>query len=93
MERVPIFPETVAFCQALNLDPLGLLASGALLATTAPENSSRMVAALAQEGIGATVIGRVVPGPPVVQMKTEEGLAPMPVFEQDELTRLFASQV
>ena len=93
MARVPTFPETVAFCQALNLDPLGLIASGALLATAAPEDSSRMVAALDLEGIGATVIGKVVGGPPVVQMETAEGLVPMPVFEQDELTRLFANRV
>lgn len=91
--RVPIFPETASFCRALDLDPLGLIASGALLATVAPEDSARMVAALSQGGIGATVIGKVVAGPPVVQMETVEGLAPMPVFEQDELTRLFADQV
>jgi hypothetical protein len=35
----------------------------------------------------------VVAGPPVVQMETDDGLAPMPIFEQDELTRLFADQV
>jgi hydrogenase maturation factor len=88
--EVPIFPETDAFCRALDLDPLGLIASGALLATAAPEDSAQMVAALSKEGIGATVIGKVVAGPPVVQMETDEGLVPMPVFEQDELTRLFA---
>jgi hydrogenase maturation factor len=88
--EVPIFPETDAFCRALDLDPLGLIASGALLATASPEDSARMVAALSKEGIGATVIGKVVAGPPVVQMETDEGLVPMPVFEQDELTRLFA---
>jgi hydrogenase maturation factor len=60
------------------------------LATAAPEDSAQMVAALSKEGIGATVIGKVVAGPPVVQMETDEGLVPMPVFEQDELTRLFA---
>jgi hydrogenase maturation factor len=93
LARMPIFPETVAFCQSLNLNPMGLIASGALLATAAPESSSRMVAALAHEGIDATVIGRVVAGPPAVQMETDEGLVAMPVFEQDELTRLFADQV
>jgi hydrogenase maturation factor len=91
--NVPIFPETAAFCRALDLDPLGLIASGALLATAAAEDSARMVAALSQEGIDATVIGKVVAGPPVVQMETDDGLAPMPIFEQDELTRLFADQV
>jgi hydrogenase maturation factor len=89
---VPIYPETVAFCQALNLDPLGLIASGALVATASPDDSSRMVTALVQEGIDASVIGRVVEGPPLVWMETREGVVPVPIFEQDELTRLFANE-
>jgi hydrogenase maturation factor len=89
---VPIYPETVAFCQVLNLNPLGLIASGALLATVAPDDSSRMVTALAREGIGASVIGKVVEGPPLVRMETQEGMVPVPIFEQDELTRLFANE-
>jgi len=86
---VPIFPETVAFCRALDLDPLGLIASGALLVAAAPEESVRMVEALALEGIGATVIGTAVEGPAVVRVRTPEGLTPLPIFEQDELARLF----
>lgn len=91
--RIPVFPETIAFCQSLNLNPLGLIASGALLATAGPNEASRMVAALTREGIAATIIGRVVGDQPVVKMDTAEGLGPMPIFEQDELARLFASQV
>ncbi len=91
--RVHIFPETDLFCQVLDLDPLGLIASGALLVAAAPEESSNMVRALTREGIGAAVIGQVVEGPVAVQVETPTGLAPLPVFEQDELTRLFAEQV
>jgi hydrogenase maturation factor len=93
LARVPIYPETAAFCQALNLDPLGLIASGALLVTAAPDESARMVEALRREGIGGTVIGRAVDGPAEVKVKTGEGLEPLPIFEQDELARLFAEQV
>lgn len=88
--RVHVFPETADFCQVLGLDPLGLIASGALLVTAAPEESSRMVQALTLEGIGAAVIGQVVEGPAAVRVETPAGLAPLPIFEQDELTRLFA---
>jgi hydrogenase expression/formation protein HypE len=91
LARVSLFPETVAFCQALNLDPLGLIASGALLLTATPGESPRMVEALLAAGIGATVIGQVVDGPPAVQMKSPDGLAPLPTFERDELARLFRS--
>lgn len=93
LSSVPIFPETAAFCQALNLNPLGLIASGALLVAADPGESERMVGALAREGIGGTVIGRAVEGPAGVQVRSDDGLEPLPAFEQDELARLFAEQV
>jgi hydrogenase maturation factor len=93
LSSVPIFPETAAFCRALNLNPLGLIASGALLVAAAPGESARMVDALAREGIGGTVIGRAVEGAAEVQVRSDDGLKPLPVFEQDELARLFAEQV
>jgi hydrogenase maturation factor len=83
------YPETTAFCQALALDPVGLIASGSLLVAATPNDSAQMVEALSQEGIRASVIGRVVDGPASVQVDTPDGLSLLPVFEQDELTRLF----
>lgn len=90
LAQICLFPETEVFCQALNLDPLGLIASGALLVTAAPDESARMVGALTAEGIGATVIGQVVEGPPKVHTRTPGGLVLLPTFEQDELARVFA---
>lgn len=89
--KIYLYPETHAFCRALDLDPLGLIASGALLVTAAPGESARMVEALVAAGVRATVIGRVVDGPPAVQMKTANGLNQLPAFERDELARLFAA--
>lgn len=88
-ERVHVFPETAAFCRVLGLDPLGLIASGALLAVAAPEESGGMVAALEAAGIGAAIIGRVVEGPPSVQLWAGGELAPLRTFERDELGRVF----
>jgi hydrogenase maturation factor len=89
LDRVHRFPETSAFCRALGLDPLGLIASGALLAAVSAHESAAMVASLGAAGIRATVIGRVEDGPPLVQLRTGEGLVAMPEFERDELARLF----
>jgi len=89
LAKVHLFPETVAFCRAFDLNPLGVIASGALLVTAAPEESARMAEALMAAGIGATIIGQVVDGPPVVRMKTADGLLPLPTFERDELAPLF----
>jgi hydrogenase expression/formation protein HypE len=87
LEKVPVYPETRAFCQSLGLDPLGLIASGALLATVSPAESPRMLQALSAAGIPAAVIGKVVEGPAVVHA---EGKPPLRVFDQDELARCFA---
>jgi hydrogenase maturation factor len=88
LTQVRLLPETQALCQALDLDPLGLLASGALLVTASPRASGRMVQHLQEAGIGASVIGRVVDGPPEVRMITAERLVPLPAFERDELARV-----
>jgi hydrogenase maturation factor len=87
--QIHLFPETAAFCEALELDPLGLIASGALLVAAAAEESEGMVAKLAAAGIRAQVIGRVVDGPPEVKMMTETGPQPLPTFERDELAQVF----
>jgi hydrogenase expression/formation protein HypE len=89
LEEIHVFPETAAFCRVLDLDPLGTIASGALLVTAAPQDSYRMIDALAIAGTQATVIGRVVKGSPAVWMESGDGLASFPVFQRDELARLF----
>ena len=38
-DRIPVVPECAEVCAALGLDPLGLIASGALLAAVAPEDA------------------------------------------------------
>ena len=90
LDLVYRFPETVAFCQVLDLDPLGVLASGAMLVSCAPQESALMIEALASEGIQATRIGLVTDGPASVQIQTEDGQMPMPTFERDELLRVLA---
>jgi hydrogenase expression/formation protein HypE len=90
LERVHVFSETHAFCQALGLDPLGLIASGALLVAATPDESTRMLGALGLEGIQAAVIGQVVDGPPAVEVRKDDGVVPLPAFARDEVARVFA---
>ena len=56
-----VLPETRAVCDALGLDPYGLLASGALLAAVAPEATAAALAPLGAAGIPAQVVGRLTP--------------------------------
>ena len=60
---LPIREPTRRLCRALRIDPLGLLASGALLFSAAPEVACAAVAALRLQGIPACVIGAASAGP------------------------------
>jgi hydrogenase maturation factor len=86
---VPIYPETRTLCQALDLDPLGLLASGALLLTAPPEDAPGIVSALRGEGVAAAVIGHVAAGPASVTLCGHGATQRLRRFPRDEIARLF----
>jgi hydrogenase expression/formation protein HypE len=93
LAQIHVFPETSAFCQALGLNPLGLIASGGLLISASADEAPKMVDALAADGIEAFIIGCAVDGPPTVQAKTSDGLGLLPKFDRDELADLFVDGV
>jgi len=89
-EAIPILPETRALCAHLGLDPLGLIASGALLIAVAPGDAARVVAALEGEGIRASAIGEATPDQEELVLIGPDGTErPLPLFPRDELARLF----
>ena len=90
-ERIPVLPECKAFCDALGLDPFGLIGSGALLATVAQEDAPRLIDALAQEGISAHEIGRITAAEDGLKLQTADGVRELPVFDRDELARFFGT--
>jgi hydrogenase maturation factor len=88
-EAIPILPETATLCARLNLDPLGLIASGSLLLAVAPGDAPSIITALEGSGITATQIGHVTePGGGIV-LQSKSGERPLPQFERDEIARLF----
>jgi hydrogenase expression/formation protein HypE len=88
---IHIFPETEALCRRYGLDPLGLIASGALLATVPAEQAPAALAALERAGVAGRVIGRVMPADYGVRLCAgpDDAGAPMPIFARDEIARLF----
>jgi hydrogenase expression/formation protein HypE len=88
-ERIVRLPEGVELCRAFGLDPLGTIASGALLLTLAPAEAGIVIHALAREGIDSHYIGQVVPASEGVKLVDGASERPMPVFAQDEITKLF----
>jgi hydrogenase maturation factor len=89
-ERIPVLPEGAALCREFGLDPLGTIASGALLLALPPADAGVLLHALAREGIDAAFIGRVVPREAGVVLMRGGQPGPLPRFDQDEITRLFA---
>ena len=77
LASLPLLPEGEELCRAFNLDPLGCIASGALLLTT-PE-PEKIRAALEAEGIPAHIIGTV----------TEKPGVNLPRPARDEIAKLF----
>lgn len=87
---IPVLPECADICQAMDLDPLGLLASGALLITLLPEEVPKLLSALKREGIEAFEIGRITGPEEGVNIVRGHELEQLPRFERDELARFFS---
>ncbi len=90
---IPVMLETAEICEALGLDPLGLLASGALLITLPAEDVPPLFKALEEEGIEAFEIGRMMELEEGVSIIRTHELEPLPTFERDELARFFSEQL
>ena len=86
---IPILPECAELCRVLGLDPLGLMASGALLITLPAEDVPRLLVSLKKEGTDAYEIGRVTGPEEGVHIIRGHQLDPLPRFDRDELPRWF----
>jgi hydrogenase maturation factor len=88
--RLPILPECGALCRHLQLDPLGLIASGALLISADESRAGLILQQLRVEGIEAAQIGSIVPRDKGCTLRSAGGTEkPLPIFARDEITRLF----
>lgn len=89
LEDIPVFEETEAFCEALGLDPLGLIASGSLLLAVAPEDAGAIADAIRAEGVECAEIGEVVPRDRGVKVRRGLTWHDLPRYDQDEIARVF----
>ena len=70
LKKIPIRQETVEICEYFDINPYGLISSGAMLMAT--ENGAALVEALQRSGIEATFIGKATEGNDRVIMREEE---------------------
>jgi hydrogenase maturation factor len=88
-EAVPIAEETRLISEALRIDPLKLMGSGALLIVSEPARAGRIISALGEIGVDASIIGEVTPkaeGRTLV--KADGSKVPIEAVDQDEVYRV-----
>ena len=89
-ETIPVFPETWALAEPFGIDPMGLLASGALLLAAAPACEGRVRAALEGAGIPCARIGQVCPAQEGLHWVRGGRKTLLPEFVSDELVKAFS---
>ena len=86
-ESVPLLPECAAICKVLELDPLGLLGSGALIATMAAGDVPAALRALDRVGVSGWEIGQMMEPSDGLWLIDRNGERTLPEFRRDELAR------
>ncbi len=88
-DAIPVLPETRALCEPFGLDPLRLIASGALLLAVPPSDAARVVEALARKGIPAADVGEARPAEDQARIGGPDEWVALEPAERDEIARVF----
>ena len=86
---IPLLPECKLFCEALGIDPLGLIASGSLLAAVKPSESEALIGLLTKSGIEAYEIGFFTDQSEGLVLEAGIESMDLPRFDRDEIARYF----
>ena len=89
-EQVPVLPEGRVLCETFGLDPLGTIASGALLMAVDPADAEPIIGACRGAGIACAAIGKVTAASQGVRLASGGIARSMPSFPQDEIAKVFA---
>lgn len=88
-DQLPLLPEGGVLCDAFGLDPLGVIASGALLATVPAAQAANAIQACKAAGIACHDIGRVVTPADGLLLYSQDATRQLPSFTRDEIVKLF----
>jgi hydrogenase maturation factor len=90
LDRIPLYEESRILCEAMDLNPLGVIASGSLIITAPPMEAEKILMKTEESSATITSIGRVKAfAPPSVMMKKGGRVEPVPFFGRDELAKIF----
>ncbi|MAG34964.1 MAG: hydrogenase expression protein [Dehalococcoidia bacterium] len=85
-----VLPECQAVCESLELDPLGLLASGALLAAVTPTHADQVAGSWHAAGLPVFRLGLITSAAEGLQLRSRDRESrPLPVIDRDEIARYF----
>jgi hydrogenase maturation factor len=87
--RLPLLADGQRLCQEYGLDPLGAIASGALIVAVAAEHAAALQCLYQSVGIPCAPIARLLPAAEGVTMLQDGERRPLPRFDADEITRIF----
>ncbi len=90
LERVFVYRESRILCQEFGLDPLGTIASGALLLAVSPSDLSPIQKAFRKNSIPFQVIGKVKNGPVRVLRINQKGRRELTPLPQDEILKIYS---
>ncbi len=85
-DRIPVHPYTRRLASIFSFDPLGLISSGALLATVPPDRVNEIIEKC--KHFNATVIGEIKDESFGRKMLDGGKLIDLPEFPQDEITKI-----
>ncbi|MHA1474114.1 MAG: AIR synthase family protein [Promethearchaeota archaeon] len=89
-KKIHLISGTEEFCRFYGLDPLGLIASGALLIAVPKENAADIVSFLEKNDIHTAEIGILTDKPGEFLIKSGSGeIKPLKYSPIDEITRIF----
>jgi hydrogenase expression/formation protein HypE len=89
-DSIPVLPEAKRLCAEFGLDPLGAIASGALIVAVDEGQTESLLARYRRAQIPAANIGRLTDAESGLRMVRQGQEQPLVQFEVDEITRIFA---
>lgn len=89
-DLVPLLPETLEITRYYQIDPLGLLSSGTLLATVSASEVGRVQEICTQRGISTAIIGKLTTRESGYQLIEGNRAIELPMFQTDEVSRALA---
>lgn len=88
-DDIPILPEAKLLCDQYGIDPLGAIASGALIIVVDPSTTHRILEAFIQQQLTIKVIGKIMNSESGLQLISNGQRTSLPEFQQDEIAKLF----